>query len=182
MMVKRLNFTGKMLHLFTALFPIFIYWTFIFFTKVQSWSFKEIYNKEYIIFILLSILTISSVLIFYFILDKKRKNPDKQVKIFTSTKHSNHIKYVVGSLSPFLLFIVEFFNDTIVVNIGIIVATIMFILIAIILIFKEDTGILYNFLDVKTDKGNVTIISKKDSLTNHVKTIQLDKKVFKEWI
>jgi hypothetical protein len=184
-MVKRLNILGKLVHLFTATFPLFLYWSFVFFTKIQTWS---TLTMNHVMFFMMAILSIGSILTFYKIINRKRKNPDREFKIISSSKHSNYFKYAIGSLFPFILFIGEFFKNGKALEVEILIATIIFLIILIILIFKDDKGILYNlfylpyhFLEIKTKNATYILISKKESLTNYVKSVQLDKMVFKEW-
>jgi len=188
-MVKRLNIYGKLLHIFTAFFPIYVYWGYFFFTQLTSWSIKNIIQIEYIMFIILCISSVSSVLIFYIGILKKGKNPDKEFNIKSTEKKSSYIRYMIGSLSPFLLFFSEFIKNNQISNTSMIVGTILFIIIGLILVFKDETGILYNLfyipyhiLNVKTKDGQeIIIVSKKQNLTRYIKVFQLDKKVFKEW-
>lgn len=188
-MVKRLNFFGKLLHAFTAFFPLYVYWAYFFFNNVESFIFQEILQRDTIIFILLSFLSVVSILVFYLILVKKNRTADRELNIKSSSKISGHFKYIIGSLSPFALFIAEFLQNNQISKISTVIGTIFFVALGLILIFKDEDGILYNLfylpynmLTVQTKDGKqAIIISRKESLSNYVKVNQLDKKVFKEW-
>ncbi len=188
-MVKRLNLFGKLLHVFTAFFPIYIFWAYFSSTKVTSWSIKNIFQIEYSLFIVLALFSISSIFIFYKILLKKPKIPNEQFNIKDTSKKSAYIRYMIGSLSPFILFITKFINNNQISNTSAILGTSFFIIIGLILILKDETGILYNIfylpfhiLNAKTKNGkDIIIISKKENLTGYIKVFQLNNKVFKEW-
>ncbi len=188
-MTKRLNLCGKLLHTFTAFFPMYIYWAYFFSTKIESWDIKDVINTNSIIFIVLILLSILSVYLFYIVILKKTKSPDKEFNIKSSEKKATQIKYIVMSLLPFMLFFGEFFNNNTISLWSVIIGTIFFIVVGLILVMKEETGILYNLfyipyniLNVKMENGKeIIIISKKNNLTGFIKVYQLDKRVFKEW-
>jgi len=189
-MVKRLNLYGKLLHSITAFFPLYIYWTYFLSKRVTSWSFNNLIQLEYSLFLVLGIFSVGSIYIFYRVIMKKRKNADKEINIKSIEKKSSYIRYMISSLSPFILFLAEFIKDNTISNTAVVVGTILFIVLGVVFIFKEEKGILYNIfylpyyiLNVKTKDGKeIVIISKKQDLTRYIKVYQLDKKVYKEWI
>jgi len=189
-MVKRLNFYGKMLHSITAFFPLYIYWAYFLSKRVTSWSIDNIVQLEYLLFVGLCILSVGSIYLFYKVIMKKRKNADKEINIKSIEKKSSHIRYILSSLFPFILFFAEFIEDSTISNTSVIVGTIFFIILGFVLIFKEENGILYNLFyipyhifNVKTKDGKeLILVSKKQDLTGYLKVYQLDKKVYKEWI
>ena len=188
-MVKQLNVYGKLLHIFTAFFPLYSYWTYFSFTKIGSFNVENLFQKEAISFFILCILTIFSIVVFYFVLLKKRKNPDKELNIKKSEKNSGYLKYTIGSLSPFILFLVEFINNPQLSKASIIIGTAFFIIMGVILVFKEETGILYNLfylpyhtLSVTTKEGKTyVVVTTKEKLSGYIKVNQLDGKIFREW-
>ena len=189
-MVKKLNTYGKILHVFTAFFPLYLYWAYFSFTKIESFAYKNLFDKWNSSFLVLCIFSVLSIFLFYYELLKNGKNHDKEINVKTSKKSSGHLRYIIGSFSPFILFLVDFITKAQQVsNTSTIVGTAFFILMGFILVFKEETGIMYNIfywpyqiLTVTTKQGKeCVIITKKDSLSGHIKVTQLDKKVFKEW-
>ncbi|MDO8642600.1 MAG: hypothetical protein Q7R76_03350 [Candidatus Woesearchaeota archaeon] len=188
-MVKRLNLYGKILHVFTAFFPIYVYWAYFLSKRITSWSIKDIIQPEYIIFLILCMFSIISVYLFYQVILKKSKNQDKEINIRSTEMKSSHVRYIISSLSPFILFLAEFIKDNTISKTSVVVGSIIFIVIGLVLILKEENGILYNLfyipyyiLNVKTKDGKeLIIISKKQYLTGYIKVSQLDGKVFKEW-
>ena len=188
-MSKRLNTHGKLLHAFTAFFPMYIYWAYFFFTKIESWNLEDMLNFDSIMFVLLCLSSVLSIFLFYKVILKRTKSPDKEFNVTSSEKKAAHTKYVVGSLSPFILFLGEFVKDNNISLLSVIVGTIFFVIVGLISIIKEETGILYNIfyvpyniLNVKTNNGKeMIILSKQSSLSGFIKVYQLDKMVFKEW-
>ncbi|GAF87564.1 unnamed protein product, partial [marine sediment metagenome] len=146
-------------------------------------------NFELILFMGVILMALGSIFVFYKILIKTSTHPDKEIKVNDSKKQAGHFKYILGSLSPFILFIITLISDKNISNVSAIVGSIFFTILAIILIFREESGILYNIfylpyniLEIATEKGsNILIITKKDNLYNYVKVKQLNRKVFKEW-
>ena len=188
-MVKKLNIYGKLLYAFTAFFPLYVFWSYYFFDKISSWSFDKIFQINYIGFAILLALSIAAFFVFYGYLIRKPKKPDREIAISNTERVSSYLKYVISSLSPFSLFIVNLYNgeSSLIV---IILGTAIFVIILLILIFKDEKGILYNLFylpyhilssTTKEDK-QITIISRKPEIDGYTKVHQLDKEVFKEWI
>ena len=127
--------------------------------------------------------------LFYKVILKKGKSPNKEINIRSTEKKSSHIRYIISSLSPFILFLAEFIKDNTISNTSVVIGTVLFVVIGLVLIVKEENGILYNLfyipyhvLSVKTKDGKeLIIISKKKDLTGYIQVFQLDKKVYKEW-
>lgn len=188
-MVKRLNTYGKLLHSFTAFFPLYVYWAYFLSKRITVWSLKNIIQLEYALFVILCVFSVSSLYLFYGVILKKRKNPDKEINIKSIERKSSHLKYIISSFTPFLLFLAEFIKDDSISNTSVIVATTLFIIMGLVLVFKEENGILYNIfyfpyhiLNVKTRDGkDFVVISRKQDLSGYLKMSQLDKKVYKEW-
>lgn len=180
---------GRLLHAFTAFFPVYIYWAYFFFTKVESWTLEGMLKYNSIVFLLLCLSSLLSIFLFYKLILKKTNSPDKEFNVKNSEKRAGHIKYVIGSLSPFILFLGEFVMDNNISVLSVIVGTIFFIVMGLISIFKEETGILYNvfylpynILNIKLSNGKeIIVLSKQNSLSGFIKVYQLDKMVFKEW-
>jgi len=184
-MVKIINSLGKFLYLLTSLFPVYLFIVYIFLLRsVNSFNYLNL-----ITLIIFCILSISSPIIFFKILIRNRQNFDKEIFIKSSKKDSRHLLYVFGSLSPLILFLVEFVKNKIPYETTSIIGVTFFVLIGILLIYKDDEGILYNlfFIFYKiskiTDKKGFEkiIISKKDTLSGYIKVNQLNKNIFREW-
>lgn len=188
-MVKQLNAYGKLLHIFTAFFPLYSYWAYFSFKKIESFSVENIFRREIIIFFILILFSLMSIILFYSILLKKRNSPDKEFNVKKSEKNSGYLRYAIGSLSPFVLFLAEFINNPQLSKVSIIVGTIFFVIMGVILVFKEETGILYNLfylsyhtLLVTTNEGKeYTVVTTKEKLSGYIKVNQLDRRVFREW-
>ena len=187
-MVKRLNLFGKLLHVFTSFFPIYLFWAYFLSTKITSWSIENIFQIEYILFSILILFSLLSIFTFYKIILRKPKVANEQFNILGTNKKSAYIRYMIGSLLPFILFITKFINNNQISNTSAILGTSFFVIIGLILILKDETGILYNIfylpfhiLNAKTKNGkDIIIISKKENLTGYIKVFQLNNKVFKE--
>lgn len=188
-MVKKLNFWGKLLYCFTAFFPIYVYWSYYFYARIDSFKIENLFRYEQIYFLIAVLISITSIIVFYEILIKRRKKQDSEIFIKASEKDSKYMQYFVGSLSPFILFIIEIFKSTTVYNSGIILGSIAFVILGFIFIYKDEYGILYNLflirykiLKIRNKEGKeYIIITKKDSLSGYIRVMQLDRKVFLEW-
>ncbi len=188
MMVKRLNLFGKSLYCFTAFFPLYLYWGFIFYNKIESFRIENLTKFVNLGFIISLSFSIISLIIFYGFLIKKSKQHDKEILIKNSEKDSKYMQYFVGSLSPFIMFFIELLRQNKTYDASIILGSIVFVVLGIIFIFKDEYGILYNLffipyklLNVIEKNNNLIVISKQDHLSGHVKVNQLNKKVFIEW-
>lgn len=184
-MVKRLNSLGKLLYIFTALFPLYIYG--LYFLILKSLA---NFSYVYLFFIaLLGIFIVLSPSIFFGDLVTKGKKHDKEIFVKSCQKNSKHLVYIISSLSPFLLFIIEIWRDTNYYDSAVLITSIMFVLVGFVLVFKDEEGILYNLffirynvLTIKDKQDNEKmILSNKDSLSGYIKVNQLNRKVFKEW-
>lgn len=181
-MAKILSSIGKLTYLFTALFPLYVFWAYFFITKINfsSINFKDINLLLSGLFLLF---TISSPISFYFLV-KKKKSQDTELFVKNSKKESKHLISALGSISPFLIFLLEIFKDSTLYIPALITATLFFILTGIILTFKDEYGILYNLFFIRYNILSVEdkiIISNKGSCSGHVKVNQLNKRIFKKW-
>ncbi|MBU0963063.1 MAG: hypothetical protein KKD48_04130 [Nanoarchaeota archaeon] len=123
--------------------------------------------------------------IIFFNLIKNKKSADCEILVKSSKKDSKYAIYFLGAISPFLTFLLDFFLKNSELHIpSMIVATSVFILGGIILIFKDEYGVLYNLFFLKyhfilvQDK---IIVSNQEAHSGYVKVTQLNNRVFKTW-
>ena len=184
-MPKRLTNIGKLLYVFTALFPLYLYWAYFFYTQVQPLSVTNLLNLNGLGFFTMVVLSILSAVIFYVLVMKKRKRYDKEIQVKESKKASLYSPRIIGSLSPFVLLIFSRVLDLS----AAIVATAFFLILGLTIILRDETGILCNFFfifyninKVTTTKGQkYTVISKKGNLSGYIKVSQLDNGIYREW-
>lgn len=188
-MTKSLNKYGKLLYLFTVFFPLYVYWAYFSLINITSLNLRELYRREILVFFLLCFCAISSIIVFFFVLLRKQKHPEKEINVKTSEKKSNYFREVIGVFPPIILFLSDFLDKSESSMARGIIGTVFMIIIWTVLIFKDGKGILYNIfylpyhiLDVTTnDNKRYVIITKKDHLSGYTKLNQLDREVFKEW-
>src|SRR3989344_1476577 len=179
-MVKQLNFHGKILHSITSFFPIYVFWSFFWYKNIDSWSIKNLIQLETVLFILLSVLSIGSIFLFYGVILRKRKSPDKEINIESTEKASSYLQYSLGAISPFLLFLSELLKDASFSKSTAIIGTMLFIITGLMLVWKDERGILYNIfyipyqiLIAKTREGReLTIISKRLYVNGYIRLVQ----------
>ena len=109
-MVKRISFIGKLLYLFTALFPLYLFWTYFFINRINFGTLNKIrdilsYQEFYFGIIFLFFVILSPIV--FFSLIKNKEKADGEVFIKNSRKSSKHIKYALIAIIPFLNFLLE---------------------------------------------------------------------------
>jgi len=187
-MARRLNVLGKIAYLFTSLFPLYLFWFYFYVSKL---NFKQLNNFQYLnslniylggFFLLCSII---SPIIFYGLI-KNKETSDTEILVKNTKRDSRYAIYFLGAISPFLTFLLEFLlkNSSEFYMPSIIVSTILFSLGAVVLIFKDEYGILYNVFFLRYNFlsiGDKVMISDKNTHSGYVKVIQLNNKVYKKW-
>lgn len=186
-MVKRLNNFGRLIYLFTALFPLYLFWAYYFIFQIEISEFaSRIILTDYNLYIG-AIFFIFMVLcpIVFFKLIKLNNSPDKEFLIKDSRRDSRYFMYFIGALSPLLVFIPEIYIKSQNIQMfSLVIASLIFIFGGMILVFRDDNGILYNLFFLKyhiITFHDKSIITKYPFHSGYIKVSQLNNRIFRAW-